>query len=119
MGVIEFKGYKQCVPKHNTKAADAFKALVQFWILLYFFIPASIIVILNIVILSRLKRAKKIHRTVARAYGGQSSISMTAESSVSYMSSVSSVDVTVTGDTGASGVSQMSEVTRSHLSSIR
>ena len=146
MGVYPINNYNQCGPKQHfksdTTAADAFKALVQLWILLYFFIPAAVIVILNIVILSRLSRAKRIHQTVVqrskhaannnelsssvsnKAVNGSAIESSYRESSVSSLSSTSTSSsggdgVSGAGETGASQASRMSEVTRQHLSSIR
>lgn len=72
-------GYIECVPKEHNKHdshAMAFKSKIQIWIILYFFIPAIVIVLLNAGIVTRLAQAHKFQR--AATIGSKTSSSPTA-----------------------------------------
>lgn len=125
-------GYNYCTVKSHIASdaatASGFKFMVQLWIVLYFMAPAAIIVVLNIIILTRLFRAKQVHKTVAAYLSTpppshvmsaapnyeKSELSDISMTSGSYTSSGSSV-----ADVQGSRESGMSEVSRAHISSIK
>ena len=57
-------GYMECKPKKDINDENTFKSKILMWIILYFFIPAVTIVVLNTAIVIKLAQAHKLQRAM-------------------------------------------------------